>query len=518
MPADRHCLRPSTSDDHAPPLRLAATMPRPVPPIRQFTNSSLLPSLHQSPDIGSYYEMELPIVSLQMLKKAAESPRDLSTKCLLRQKILNVLPDRSKVYRPVSEYSNLESRGRLLGPAILAFPPRNLGAKCDFDIDWWETHSTQTSMTSEAVTHESHIKKAPRILTAVEKGQMPMFETDVDGRLINENTRDLVFRELMSRSTLTCGPKSRASETHRQFASAAGFQTSSNSATISACAANSFGSTYSSPSSRPRRVSLSRLTCARHAQIQSPPPPEPTPVSQQPDWSALVDSWTNDDIFELTPKETLSNFQSFPASPSSTAQIPCERHSGNQVTVPHPTHRWTASSEEEAGPADCGCSEAPGADASTSMEQQWSRVQNSEHAQLSFIKTLFARKASQDSVSELSAIETGSLRRCESSRLHLDVELAAVTSPPAASPYRTTSDDLHHCFQNHSCYPHVAMQSPPSICSSSSPFRPPKILIRSLTVNSIHSETSTSRIQSYKRSLSDRVRLDWLEDDVSQGW
>lgn len=226
-----------------------------------------------------------------------------------------------------------------------------------------------------------------------------------------------------------------------------------------------------------------------------------------------------DTFFDLIPKQTHSRFQCSPAVLSSAIQPPLERHSRNHRGVTRPTRGWTTISGEEAADAHIGCNEPSDEAASTCMEQQWSRVHNSEHAQFTFIKNLFARRPSQGSLSKMSGIEAGGLSSCQSSQFQLDADLAAVTSPSVASPYRTNSDDLH-CMQDSSNHRGAALDSPPHTCYSPPPSRRPKLLTESLTTDSIRTRNfSTPRLHtvlSCKRSFSDRVQFDWLEADVSQ--
>ena len=302
-----------------------------------------------------------------------------------------------------------------------------------------------------------------------------------------------------------------------QLPSAAGLRNISNDSGISACATNSPGSAYSSPSGPLPTASLPRRHQKRPVRVKPSPSPAPKLVSHQPDWS--VESWTTDELFDSIPKQTHSRFQSSPVVLSSAIQPPFDRHSRNHRGVTRPTRGWTASSGEEAADADIGCNEPPDEAASTCMEQQWSRVHNSEHAQFTFIKNLFARRPSQDSISKMSGIEAGGLSSCQSSQFQLDADLAAVTSPSVVSPCRTTSDDLH-CLLDGSSRPGVPLDSPPHTCYSPPPFRRPKPLTHSLTTDSIRTQNSSAprlhTVLSRKRSLSDRAQSDWLEVDVSQ--
>ena len=205
-----------------------------------------------------------------------------------------------------TDYSaNFRIRRHVSAPVIRSFPPQNLSAKRDVSMDWWETDSAHTS--TPPATRKAGLSKdsAPYFLTAAQGGQMPIFQTDDDGRLINEYTRGLVLRELMSRSTRARNPATQASKTPSQFTSAAGLRNISNDSGISACAANSPGSAYSSPSGPLPSASLPRHHQTRPIQVKPFPLPAP-----KPDWS--VERWTIDKLFDLIPKQMHSRLQFSP--------------------------------------------------------------------------------------------------------------------------------------------------------------------------------------------------------------
>lgn len=467
-------------------------------------------------------------MSLQILKKAAETPNSVSLNWLMRHEPQCTTIGNSHRSKSFSKSTTIKGHGDSPVPSrqtLTAEPPN---VHRDVSPDWWGTHSDHISTppASKESKPFTSIGGASHYSPTTQSDHVPIFQTDAEGRLVNEYTRELVFRELIARSSATtagstpeCSLPPPTTTTHRHLKQVERCSTFSHGSDITACAAKPLGYTHSPFPTAPTRPS----SRAHPVHVDTSPEPHPDTFIYQrrPESSGSLGNWTTDELSEMIPKQTRANRPHITAAPSDSAQLSFDWLDADHVRPPQcwPTATWDGVVAADICLLDSpiAATNGPGC-----VEEEWPRVQHSEDAQFVFLKNLFAKKpASQQSNFQSSGMEAGGFSRSQSSQLYLDADAAAMTSPPIASSQTTIRENFEHFPIGDSCTPDTAIPPPTPLCYSPPPF-PPKSYTRSISTDTIRSQSSSASrplaVSGKKRNVLDRVQFDWLEGDVAKTW